>query len=76
MKSHICCCNLNGVAPDNTLFLFDVNVLRVTLQAATSTETSLSYHNTTWSHNPEDLDLKTSNFVFLFGFKFGFECHD
>jgi len=27
------------------------------MEAAWSFETSVSYHNTTWCHNPEDLDL-------------------
>jgi len=32
--------------------------LQVKVEAAWSCETLLSYHNTTWYHNPEDLDFK------------------
>jgi hypothetical protein len=30
----------------------------VKIKAARTSETLVSYHNTTWRHNPEDLDLK------------------
>jgi hypothetical protein len=28
-------------------------------------ETSVSYHRTTWHHNPEDLDMKAEKFVYV-----------
>jgi len=31
--------------------------LHFTFEAARSSETSVSYHNTKWHHNPEDRDL-------------------
>jgi hypothetical protein len=36
------------------------------MEGGSSSETLLPYHNTTWRHNPEDLDLslfKTLNFL-------------
>jgi hypothetical protein len=33
------------------------------MQAAWTSETSSSYHNTTWCHNPEELDLKIYKYL-------------
>jgi len=41
------------VAENHAAFIF---VLK--MEEAWSTETVVSYHNITWRHNPEDLDLK------------------
>jgi hypothetical protein len=30
----------------------------------------VSYHNTTWHHNPEDLDLKGGNVYTYFSYEF------
>jgi len=49
------------------------------MEAAWISETFVSYHNTTWRHNPEDLDLNKfycSNIIAAESHTFGFRGRD
>jgi hypothetical protein len=35
------------------------------MEAAQTSEMLVSYHNATWPHNPEELDLNTMNLLFF-----------